>query len=84
MRVSQAINYLQEMSPDEEIVIAWWGREHFGDSILTKGDDELDSCPLDAWNAVVGDYDIQEWELSAIHDDIVYALQSWLDAEGGE
>jgi hypothetical protein len=84
MKVSQAINYLLEMPPDEEIVIAWWGREHFGDSVLTKDGEELDVCPLDAWNAVASDYGIQEWELAAIGDDIVYALQSWLDTEGGK
>lgn len=84
MRVSEAIKLLQEMPPDEEIVIAWWGRELFGDSILTKDGEELAECPLDAWNAVAGEYALQEWEVAAIHDDITYALQGVLDTEGGE
>lgn len=84
MKVSEVIKQLQELPQDEEIVIAFWTRDLFGDSILTKDGEELDECPKDAWNAVAGDYALQEWEVSAIHEDITYAIQSWLDTEGGE
>jgi hypothetical protein len=84
MKVSEVLEMLKHHSPDDEIVIAFWTRDLFGDSILTKDGEELDECPKDAWNAVAGDYALQEWEVSAIHEDITYAIQSWLDTEGGE
>ena len=84
MKVSEVIKQLQELPQDEEIVIAFWTRDLFGDSVLTKDGEELSECPQDAWNAVAGDYALQEWEVSAIHEDITYAIQGWLDTEGGE
>jgi hypothetical protein len=76
MRVSKAIKLLQELPADEEIVIAWWARDLFGDGCLTDADgDELAECPRDVWDAVASEYALQEWEVSAIHDDITYAIQ---------
>lgn len=81
MRVSKAIKLLQELPADEEIVIGWWARDLFGGGYLTDKDgDELDECPLDTWNAVVSAYEMQDWDMSSVHDDITYALQGELRA----
>jgi hypothetical protein len=80
MKASEAIRLLQELPPDEEIVIGWWGRELFGGYYLNDSNgDELAECPRDTWDAVISAYEMQEWDISSVHDDITIALQDKLN-----
>ena len=50
MKVSQAIEYLSKLDPNEEIIIDWWDRSFT--MIWDEDDNELD-VPVDVWEFVV-------------------------------
>ena len=75
MLPSEVIKQLQELPPDEEIVVAFWTRELFTGAVVDSEGIELPECPKQVWNEVVADYALQEWEQSAIWDDILDSVQ---------
>lgn len=77
MLPSEVIKQLQELPPDEEIVVAFWTRELFTDAVVDSEGIEMHECPKDLWNQVVSDYALQEWEQSAIWDDILDSVQDY-------
>lgn len=76
MLPSEVIKMMQELPQDEEIVVAFWARELFTDAVVGEDGIELSECPKDLWNEVITDYALQEWEQSAIWDDILDSVQS--------
>lgn len=50
MKVSEAIEYLSKLNPNEEIIIDWWGRSFT--MIWDEDDNELE-VPVDVWEFVV-------------------------------
>lgn len=81
MLPSEVIKQLQELPQDEEIVVAFWTRELFMDAVVGEDGVELSECPKDLWNEVAADYALQEWEQSAIWDDILDSVQSHYNNE---
>lgn len=51
MKVSQAIKYLSEYNPDEEIIIAWWDRD-ITRCLQDENDNDIET-PIDVWEFVV-------------------------------
>lgn len=50
MKVSEAIEYLSELDPNEEIIINWWDR---GFTMIWDEDDNELEVPVDVWEFVV-------------------------------
>ena len=50
MKVSEAIEYLSKLNPNEEIIIDWWDRSFT--MIWDEDDNELE-VPVDVWEFVV-------------------------------
>ena len=50
MKVSEAIEYLSKLNPNEEIIIDWWDRSFT--MIWDEDDNELE-VPVDDWEFVV-------------------------------
>jgi hypothetical protein len=67
MRVSEAIKQLQELKPDEEIVIAWWDKETF---FPIEEDTTVEN---DLWEKVCDDLEA-EFDWSKTHDELDFLV----------
>jgi hypothetical protein len=78
--VKEAIKMLNDyLDQDEEICIAWWGKELFEDS---PRDNRI---KLDVWNRVVSEFDdMTEYYQGLIYNMIVETIteyEGWIDNE---
>jgi hypothetical protein len=55
MKVSNAIKYLSEYNPDEEIFIAWWDKEYASTGMehIFNGEE----IPAEVWSEAISDAD---------------------------
>ena len=60
MKVSKAIEYLQDYNPDDEILIAWWDRE-------TTGHEDIS---VDEWSEMIKIID----RMNSILEDVNWAI----------
>ena len=74
MKVSQAIKYLSEYNPDEEIIIEWWSK-----SIVEQIDDE--EIPLDVWNWVADGHEFYDMTMSQMSYEIQEKITEAMEEE---
>ena len=68
MKVSEAIQHLQELNQDEHILIAWWEKDYFPD------------CATDFWNNAIDDVDSQmDWSetVKSLDQHLEYLQEEW-------
>ena len=83
MKVRHLIDALNHMHvPEEEVIVTWWARQDFADYVLDADGNEFEQVPVDIWNAVANRYEVSEFELTRIHEDITDVLQD--DAKNWE
>ena len=69
MRVKTAIEMLQKLNPDEEIIIDWWDRSIYNRLINEDAPTEKFNLPeIDAWKKVVSEWDV--WEENHLLEEI--------------
>jgi hypothetical protein len=73
MKVGQAIKYLSEYNPDDEIIIEWWSRD------FTEIDDK--EIPVDIWNWVADGYEFNEYTYSNMFNEIEQAIDEAMKEE---
>jgi hypothetical protein len=73
MKVSQAIKYLSEYNPDDEIIIEWWSRD------FTEIDDK--EIPVDIWNWVADGHEFYEMTMSEMSYEIQEKITEAMEQE---
>lgn len=73
MKVSQAIKYLSEYNPDDEIIIEWWSRD------FTEIDDK--EIPVDIWNWVADGHEFYEMTMSEMSYEIREKITEAMEQE---
>jgi hypothetical protein len=73
MKVSQAIKYLSEYNPDDEIIIEWWSRD------FTEIDDK--EIPIDIWNWVAEGHEFYDMTMSQMCYEIQEKITEAMEEE---
>lgn len=86
MRVSKAIELLNRLKPDDEIIIEIWDRDCFRGAIIDVDGNEVPLIPQNVWNAFASSFTVRDTVIEEVGDDIQWGLQDYFNelTKGGE
>ena len=76
MKVSKAVELLNAMKPDDEIIIEIWDKDCFRGAILDTHGNEV-PISQNLWNEFASDFTVRDTVIETVGDDIMWGLQDY-------